>query len=306
MKSNLLYHVFMARKNLRRNKSTKSILIFELEHEKELLKLTKELENQTYRISSYRCFIIYDPVQREIFAAHVRDRIVHHLIYTIISPFFERIFIYDNYACRVRKWTHFGVNRIDKHIRSCSQNYQQDCYILKLDIKWYFMAINKKILERLLLKEIEKYKDYWDNEYQYLPYIYGEKLLKDIIYHDPTQDYKRVWSIDNRSWLPPDKSLFNSSPWVWLPIGNLTSQLFANVYLHELDMYIKRVLKIHYYWRYMDDFVLVHPDKEYLQSCIISIRNFLSQELQLTLHPKKIYLQHYSKWVQFCGSVVLW
>jgi len=103
MKSNLLYHVFIARKNLRRNKSTKSILAFELEHEKELLKLTKELEKQTYRISLYRCFIIYDPVQREIFAAHVRDRIVHHLIYTIISPFFERIFIYDNYACRVRK-----------------------------------------------------------------------------------------------------------------------------------------------------------------------------------------------------------
>lgn len=103
MKSNLLYNVFIAWKNLRHNKSTKSILAFELEHEKELIKLTKELENQTYRISSYRCFIIYDPVQREIFAAHVRDHIVHHLIYKIISPFFERIFIHDNYACRIGK-----------------------------------------------------------------------------------------------------------------------------------------------------------------------------------------------------------
>ncbi len=103
MKKSLLYHIFIARKNLRRNKSTKSILAFELEHEKGLIKLTRELENQTYCISPYRCFIIYDPVQREIFAAHVRDRIVHHLIYSIISPFFERIFIHDNYACRVGK-----------------------------------------------------------------------------------------------------------------------------------------------------------------------------------------------------------
>jgi len=304
MKKSLLYHIFIAWKNLRYNKSTKSIVAFELKHEKRLLELTKELENKSYRISPYRCFIIYDPVQREIFAAHVRDRVVHHLLYSIISPFFEKIFIYDNYACRVGKWTHFGVNRIDKQIRSCSQNYQQDCHILKLDIKWYFMAIDKQILEKLLLKEIEKYKDDRNKQYPYLSYDYGKKLLKDIIYHDPTQDYARIWSIDDRSWLPPDKSLFHSPPWVWLPIGNLTSQLFANVYLHELDVYIKRTLKIRYYWRYMDDFVLVHPDKEYLQSCIKSIRNFLDKKLNLTLHPKKIYLQHYSKWVPFCGAVI--
>ena len=103
MNKDLLYHLFLAWKNLRRNKTTNSILAFELEHEKELIQLARELESQTYRISPYRCFIIYDPVQREIFAAHVRDRIVHHLLYHIISPFFERIFIHDNYACRVGK-----------------------------------------------------------------------------------------------------------------------------------------------------------------------------------------------------------
>lgn len=107
MNKSLLYNLFIARKNLRPGKTTKSILAFELEHEKRLLQIARELENQTYSISPYHCFIIYDPVQREIFAAHVRDRIVHHLLYSIISHFFEKKFIHDNYACRVGKGTHF-------------------------------------------------------------------------------------------------------------------------------------------------------------------------------------------------------
>ena len=121
------------------------------------------------------------------------------------------------------------------------------------------------------------------------------KLLHTIIHHDLTKDYMLVGSPNNRQGLPPDKSLFHSPTGVGLPIGNLTSQLFANVYLHELDKFVKHTLKIRHYGRYMDDFVLIHTDKAYLQSCIQRISSFLSEKLHLTLHPNKIYLQHCSK-----------
>ena len=166
------------------------------------------------------------------------------------------------------------------------------------------MSIDKKILQKLIYQEIEKQKNYRNLKHPYISYEYGKQLLGKIIDHDPTQDYTRIWSVQNRHWLPPDKSLFHSPSWVGLPIGNLTSQLFANVYLHELDEYVKRTLKVRHYGRYMDDFVLIHPNKEYLQSCIWTIRDFLTEKLHLTLHPKKIYLQHYTKWVPFCGAVI--
>lgn len=130
------------------------------------------------------------------------------------------------------------------------------------------------------------------------------KLLHQTIFHDPTQNYRFVWSSEHYKTLPKDKSLFHCRPHTWLPIGNITSQLFANIYLDALDKYIKYELWCEYYGRYVDDFVIVHQDKEYLLSLIPQIRNFLADKPKLTLHPKKIYLQHYSKWVQFLWAII--
>ncbi len=139
--------MFQAYYDARKNKrKTINQLKFELEYEKNLFELYDEIIENRYKPKRSIAFIVNKPVKREIFAADFRDRVVHHLIFNYISPIFEKTFINDSYSCRVGKETHYGIKRIDKFIRSCSENYQKDCYILKLDITGYFMAINKTIL----------------------------------------------------------------------------------------------------------------------------------------------------------------
>jgi retron-type reverse transcriptase len=239
------------------------------------------------------------PVKREIFAADFRDRVVHHFIFNYISPVFEKHFINDSYSCRVGKGTHYGIQRIDHFIRSCSENYSKECYIMKLDIKGYFMSMNKKLI-------IEKIASLLDKEKMRLSFdlpltLY---LIKQTLFNDPTKDCIIKGSMSDWEGLPPTKSLFHAKSGCGLPIGNLTSQLFANIYLNEFDHFVKRDLKIRFYGRYVDDFALVHPDKNYLASIIPVIKNFLSERLQIGLHPDKIYMQHYSKGVKYLGALI--
>jgi RNA-directed DNA polymerase len=142
-----LENLFKAYYSCRKNKrNTINALAFELNLEEELIQLKEELESDTYTISSSIAFVVDKPVKREIFAANFRDRVVHHLIIQKMNAVFEKHFIYDSYACRKAKGTHFGIGRVDGFIRKCSKNYTQDCYVLKLDIKGFFMHINKAIL----------------------------------------------------------------------------------------------------------------------------------------------------------------
>jgi hypothetical protein len=269
---------------------------FEVNMESNIFKLYDELISWTYKISQSICFIIKDPVQREVFAWNFRDRIVHHLIYNYIYDICEREFIYDSYSCRLNKWTHFWIRRIDHFIRSCSQNYAKDCYILKMDISWFFMNINKDILFKQIQNLLSKHRTRLEIDYNFMI-----NLIQKVIYDDPTINSIFKWNKSDYVWLPSNKCLSGTPKDKWLPIWNLTSQLFANIYMDHLDKFIKYDLWCKYYGRYVDDFVIVHPDKEYLKSIIPKISNFLTTKLQLELHPKKIYLQHYSKWVLFLG-----
>lgn len=299
-KQKLLYGLFQAYYDTRQHKrNTKSAVTFEMDYESKIIELRNDLVNGTYIISPSICFIIKDPVQREVFAADFRDRIIHHLIYNYIYELFDRHFIYDSYSCRLEKWTHFGINRIEYFLRSCSQNYSSDAYILKLDIKWFFMHIDKHILFEKIKSFLSENKKKLTIDYDFLLC-----LIHQIIFHDSTRDCIIKWSKSDRNWLPDDKSLFHSLIDTWLAIGNLTSQLFANVYLDSLDKYIKYELWFSYYGRYVDDFVIIDTDKQKLLQSIPKIRNFLAEKLHLTLHPKKIYFQHYSKWVQFLGAYI--
>jgi len=274
----LLLDLFQAYYDARKHKrNTRSAVAFEMNYETKLFQLYDELITWTYTISPSISFVINDPVQREIFAADFRDRIIHHLIYNYIYEIFDRQFIYDSYSCRLEKWTHFGIQRIDHFIRSCTDNYSNDAYILKLDIKWFFMHID---------------------------YDFLINLIHQVIFHDATKYCDIKWKKSDRKWLPTDKSLFYSSDNTGLAIWNLTSQLFANIYLDCLDKYIKYDLWFRYYGRYVDDFVIIDTDKQKLLSAIPMIRNFLSETLHLTLHPKKIYFQQYNKWVQFLGAYI--
>ncbi|MFA4942684.1 MAG: RNA-directed DNA polymerase [Patescibacteria group bacterium] len=300
MSDKLLTDLFQAYYDARLYKrNTISALNFEINLEHNLIELCQELKNGTYKISPSLAFIIFDPVQREIIASPFRDRVVHHLVFNYINPTLEKLFINDSYSCRYGKGTSYGINRISHFIRSSSHNYHQDSYILKLDISGYFMSINQ---EKLYVR-VKKYLLRNGDNYPFdLKLILA--LLKKIIFHDYVKDC--IIRGGNANWqkLPRNKSLFFTPPGFGLPIGNLTSQLFSNVYLNDFDHFIKRTLKFKYYGRYVDDFIIVDNNKERLRAAMVIIAGYLAANLDLRLHPKKIYLQHYTKGVNFLGAII--
>lgn len=328
----LLDDLFLAYYEARRNKrNTTSQLDFEMDLEHNLIVLYEELLAHTYKPGPMVCFITQHPVRREIFASQFRDRVVHHLLFRYIAPIFERQFIYDSYSCRKGKGTLFGINRLDHHIRSCNHNYTQDAYVLKLDVKGYFMSINKQKLYLLIDRRL---KDKWykeDNRYKEdnkeninnkdnkdninrsarrdarLSNKLGalvDYLVREIIFKDPTNGCEIRGSRKDWKKLPLSKTLFGKPKDIGLPIGDLTSQLFSNIYLGELDNYAKRTLKIKHYGRYVDDFFIVDTDLDRLKAYIPQMRTFLKDELGLTLHPRKTYLQHYRHGVPFLGIFI--
>jgi retron-type reverse transcriptase len=297
----LLADLFKAYYDARRNKrNTPSALRFETRYESNLLKLYQEIRDRSYELQPSICFIVNEPVKREVFAADFRDRVVHHLIYNYIWPVFDRQFIYDSYSCRPGKGTLFGIRRLEHFIRSCSQNYRMDCYILKMDIRGYFMSMDRALLFEMVMTGLVNSRFVENLDLDLLQY-----LIRKTIFNDPTDGCIIRGHRSDWEGLPPTKSLFTALAGKGLPIGNLTSQLFSNIYLNELDQFVKRELKIKYYGRYVDDFFLIHPDREYLKNCIIWIREMLSDKLRLELHPKKMYLQHYAKGVKFLGVLIM-
>lgn len=305
----LIKDIFRAYYDARRNKrNKKDVIEFEMNYERNLFVLADDISLGRYQLGASVCFIVDRPVKREIFAASFRDRIVHHLIYNYINPIIERKFINDSYSCRINKGTSYGIRRLDHFIRSCSENYKKDCYILKLDIKGYFMSINKEILFNKIVKTLSLARERESNfpacKSIKLDYEFIANLIKKIIFYDPIENY--IIKGNRRDWngLPKSKSLFFTKSGCGLPIGNLTSQLFSNVYLDDFDHFIKRQLGCKYYGRYVDDFVIVHQDKEYLKSIIPVLRRYLKENLGLELHDKKIYLQHFSKGVDFLGTII--
>lgn len=290
----LFFAYFNCRKNKRR---TVNALDFELDYETKLIKLYNDIKKRKYKIGKSIAFIVFEPVKREVFAANFRDRIVHHYIIDKINKYFEKDFIGDSYSCREGKGTLYGVTRIYEYMRECSQNYVKDCYILKLDIRSFFMNIDKNILFKSL-------KKFLDNRYKQPDKDTILYLIKKVIFNNPEDNCIIKGKLSDWNGLPYYKSLFWSNKNNGLPIGNLTSQVFANFYLNFLDKYITKDLGIKYYGRYVDDFVIIHEDKEYLKKVHIKIANFLKRELKLTLHPQKVYLQHYSKGVKFIGAII--
>lgn len=296
----ILTDLFQAYFDTRKNKrNTLNALAFERHFETNIFALYEEILKRSYEPGPSICFIVNKPVKREIFAADFRDRVIHHFIFNSISPVFEKTFINDSYSCRKGKGTHYGIRRIDRFIRSCSENYTKDCYILKLDIKGYFMAMNRKLIfekvKSVLMDKIHKI------DFDLLLILY---LIEKTIFNDPTKNCIIKGKRSDWTGLPVNKSLFHVKSNCGLPIGNLTSQLFGNIYLNDFDHFVKRDLKIRYYGRYVDDFILVHREKEYLKSLIPLVKEYLSGYLLLELHPNKIYLQHYSKGVKYLGAVI--
>jgi len=220
-------------------------------------------------------------------------------LFNYINPTFENQFIKDSYSCRKGKGTHYGISRLYDSIKKCSKDYKEDCYVLKLDIQGYFMNINKTILQQKLIANLTTASTI-------KPAIkdLSHYLIDTILANDATQNCIIKGKISDWNDLPKSKSLFFSKANCGLPIGNLTSQLFSNIYLHSFDTFIKEDNNIKYYGRYVDDFYILSPNILYLKKIITVCKNYLKTQLGLQLHPKKIFLQHFSKGVNFLGATL--
>ena len=296
----LLQELFNAYYTARKNKrNTINQLRFELNFESNLLDLRDEIISRSYKIRPGVAFIIEKPVKREVIAADFRDRVVHHLLFALINPVFEPTFIPNSFSCRKGKGTHYGISALESAISTCSQGYKQPCYILKLDISGYFMSMHKGLLEDILFDEIRRSSLLPNDDKDLCMYLIAQ-ILKD----DPTQNCRIKGKKSDWQGLPPSKSLFHAEPMCGLPIGNLTSQLFSNIYLNDFDHYVTETLGFPYYGRYVDDFYLVHNDSGLLKYAIGEIRKYLLETRRLKLHPGKIYLQPHTKGVNFLGATL--
>ena len=294
-----LEDVFDAYHSCRRNKRTKaSALAFEVDLESNLVELWRELRSGAWKPGPASVFIVERPVKREIFAAGFRDRVVHHAIVNRLNPYFEKAFIYDSYSCRVGKGTHFGIERATRFIRQCSANCTRDAWVLKLDIRGFFMHISRPLLMELLEGFLARRYPHPDREALL-------SVCRSLVLNDPIAGCQRKSPPELWDGLPAEKSLFGVPPDCGLPIGNLTSQVFANFYLDGLDHFCKHDLGLRWYGRYVDDIVVVHQDRAFLAALVPRIRDWLSRERLLDLHPRKIRLQHHSKGLPFLGAYIL-
>ena len=273
-------------------------LNYEISWERELYTLNSQLAKKTYKPSRSICFAVSYPKVREIFAADFRDRVIHHLLINRIEQYFEKRFIFDSCACRPNKGSLFAVRRLKHFEQIITENNTKQAYFLQLDIKNFFYNINKQILMNILTDKLYKSK-ITDNEFQENLW-----LAQVIIFHNPCDNYKLKGDISLLESLPNHKSLFNIPKGKGLPIGNLTSQFFANVYLNELDQFIKRELKFKYYIRYADDLIILDKDYQKLEKTIHVINDFLKEYLDLELHPNKTKLNSIYSGIDFLGYIV--
>jgi len=274
----------------KRKRKTINALRFETRLEDNLCKLEKQLKTRSYQPARSVCFVIKKPKLREIFAADFRDRIAHHILVDYLEKIFEPKFIYDSWACRRGKGTIAAVKRLRKFTRSITSNGTRNAFYLQLDIKSFFVNIHKSSLFEMIKKKTVHQDILW--------------LLKKILDNDCVKGCIVKGNPHLIEKIPPHKTLFKAAPDKGLPIGNLTSQFFANVYLNELDQFVKHSLNIKYYIRYADDFVILSRDREKLLLWKKEIEKFLMEKLKLELNPKMEKLRPISTGIDFLGYIV--
>ena len=275
----------------RRNKrSSTSALAFELNLEQNLMQLHTELNSGTYQPGTSICFVVTHPKPREVWAAEFRDRIVHHMLYNHVGARIERTFIADSCACIPGRGTLYAAQRLDGKIRSITQNWSQPAHYLKCDLANFFVSIDKRVLAEQLKVRI--------------PEPNWQQLARQILLHDPRENYqlRSAQRLFNR--VPQHKRLASQPAHLGLPIGNLSSQFFANVYLDALDQFVKHQLRVRHYIRYVDDFILLHESPQQLNAWREQIESFLAERLHVRLNPSKTILQPVSRGVDFVGQVI--
>lgn len=274
----------------RTKRNSHSALAFEQDLERNLVRLRDELASGSYRPGRSICFVVTRPKPREVWAADFRDRIVHHLLYNRIGERFERAFIADTCACISGRGTLYAAQRLEAKVRAITQNWSRPGHYLKCDLANCFVSIDKNILRGLLAGRI--------------PEPWWRGLADLILFHDPRIDVDLRSSPALLARIPPHKSLFNQPAHLGLPIGNLSSQFFANIFLNVLDQHVKHLLRVRHYVRYVDDFVLLHESPQQLNAWLADIKAFLPERLCVHLNPAKTILQPIDRGIDFVGQVI--
>ncbi|MHB1316486.1 MAG: reverse transcriptase domain-containing protein [Minisyncoccota bacterium] len=245
-------------------KHKKDVMDFSVHLSENMYNLHHDLKNGVYLHGGYHAFNISDPKPRNIHKATVRDRLLHHAIYRVLYPLYDTKFIYDSYSCRDHKGTHRALRRFEEFGRKASFNNTKTVWVLKCDVKKFFASIDQDILMQVLSIHITDKKVL--------------RLMEDVI-----------------------GSFESTRAGKGLPLGNLTSQLFVNIYMDWFDQYMKHRLEIRYYIRYADDFVIMNADKSVLENILKDIQSFLKDRLSLDLHPDKVFIKTFSSGVDFLG-----
>lgn len=236
-----------------------------------IISLHESLKNKTYIHGGYYAFNISDPKPRNIHKATVRDRLLHHALYRVLYPYFDKKFIHDLYSCRTNKGTHKAINRFRDFSRKVSRNNTCTYWVLKCDIKKFFANIDHEVLKSILSKTVFDANVLW--------------LLDRVIDSFSSNLIGLACGVKG------------------LPLGNLTSQLLVNIYMNEFDQFVKRELKVKYYIRYADDFVVLHNDKMYLETILGQMKDFLETKLKLQMHPDKVFIKTLASGIDFLGWV---
>ncbi|KVO11802.1 reverse transcriptase [Burkholderia ubonensis] len=252
--------------------------------------LYDELADGSYTPGRSTCFVITRPKPREVWAAAFRDRIVHHLLYNRIGPRFERSFIVDSCACIKGRGTLYAAQRLEAKVRSITQNWSRRAFYLKCDLANFFVSVDKRILLDLLLAKI--HEPFW------------RALTECVLMHDPRANFEYRSDPVMMQLVPPHKRLMEQADHLGLPIGNLSSQFFANVYLDVLDQRAKHVLGVRHYIRYVDDFVFLHESPTRLSEILADVTAFLPARLGVQINPRKTILQPIDRGVDFVGQVL--
>ena len=273
----------------RSKRNSDSALAFEMDLERNLIELHNDLTVGTYRPGRSICFVVTRPKAREVWAAAFRDRVVHHLMYNHVAPRFYASFIADSCACIPGRGTLYAAQRLESKIRSASQNWSKSIFYLKCDLANFFVAIDKEVLRQQLAAKITE--PWW------------LALAEQILMHDPREDYEVRSPAHLFNRVPQHKRLTSQPARLGLPIGNLSSQFFANIYLNALDQFAKHSLGAKHYIRYVDDFVFLHESPQQLNAWLAEVEAFLPS-LGAKLNPKKTILQPVDRGVDFVGHVI--
>jgi RNA-directed DNA polymerase len=283
--------IFQAYYDCRKHKrNTVNAIEFEQNLERNLMDLYYELKQETYTPGKSIVFVVTKPKPREVWAANFRDRVVHHVMYNRLAPVFHKTFDYYSFACIPEKGTLAAVKEVEKLAKSATESWSKPAYYLKCDISNFFVSLNKQVLDNIISRKIPESRTL--------------RLTRKILWANPVDNCYVKSPLSTMKLVPEYKSLFNATINHGLPIGNLSSQFFANIYLNELDRFCRSVLKCKRYARYVDDVIIFGNTGTELFEKFTQLNTWATENLFIQFNPKKTIIQPISRGINFVGYII--